>query len=640
MFRMHQRSFLFVCSTTILGLLAGLPSPAYAASATKTEPPAAEHKLPNILWITSEDNSSQWLGCYGNQDAKTPRLDTLAENSIQFTQAYSNAPVCAVARATILTGVYAPTLGTQHMRSRHAVSKKVRPHVSYLRELGYYCTNAWKTDYNIEGKDHLIWDECGKQAHYKNRKKDSPFFAIFNLTTCHESSLFPANVKSKREEGIIPQETRLDPAKLTLPPYLPDLPEIRSDFAIYHDILTALDTQIGKIIDELEADGLSEDTIIFYYGDHGGPTPRGKRFLNDTGVRIPLLIHVPKKWRHLTSFQQGESVDELVSFVDLTPTLLSLCGIDVPEHMTGRAFMGEQRVEPAEQETVFLFADRFDEFYGMRRGYADGRYKYIRRFTSHLPVGAICFYPFGMPSWVAWRQAWQEEKLSGLLNDIWEPNQPVEMLFDTQNDPWEIKNLAKDPEHSNRLASMRERMKTLMVEARDTGLIPEPMFDLYTEEETLYDYAQSERYNVNRYAEFAFIATSRDPENLPLLTEAFTDEDPVIRYWAALGCLLLGNEAEGAKTELSSLLEDEVGTIRITAAEALIAIDRSQQGITCLIEELDRPSNDETTLLLINTISQVGIEDQVPDAWIEKVLANKKSLNYISRFVERLKMGR
>lgn len=636
---MHQLYLSLLRSVVALVLCTLIVNDCYSAPATDSSS-EVKPKLPNILWITSEDNSFQWLGCYGNQDAQTPRLDALAENSIKFTQAYSNAPVCAVARATILTGVYSTTLGTQHMRSRHALPKTIRPHVSYLRELGYYCTNDSKTDYNIEGNDKVIWDQCNRKAHYKNRKEDSPFFAIFNLTTSHESSLFPANVEKKRQQGIIPKETRLDPAKLSLPPYLPDLPEMRSDFAIYHDVMTALDSQIGDLLDELEAEGLADDTVIFYYGDHGGPTPRGKRFLTDTGVRIPLLIHVPKKWRHLTSFQQGESVDEIVSFVDLTPTLLSLCCLEVPEHMTGRAFMGANRVEPAEQQSVFLYADRFDELYGMRRGFADGRYKYIRRFTPHLPAAAYSFYPYGMPSWVAWRQAWSEGKLSGHLNDLWEPNQSVEMLFDTKNDPWEIKNLADDPKQAERLASMRNRMKMLMVEARDTGLIPEPMFESLAAEKTLYDYAQSERYDVNRYAEFAFIASSRNVENLSLLIEAFTDEDPIIRYWAALGCLILGEEAEAGRAELSALLEDEIATVRIIAAQALIAIDNSQQGITCLLEELDRPSNGETQLLLVNTITQVGIEDQVPDAWIEKVLADEESHKYVVRFVNKLKLDR
>ena len=197
---------------------------------------------PNILWIVSEDNDAQWLGCYGNKQAQTPNLDRLAENGVQFNNAYSNAPVCAVARSTIINGAYAITQGTQHMRSRHKIPSKYLPYVSYLKEQGYYCTNRSKTDYNFEGNDKAMWDQCSGSAHYKTRPDGSPFFAIFNLTVSHESSLFPDRIAINREKDLIPQKPRVKPADVDLPPYLPDLPEIRSDIAIYHDNITALDT--------------------------------------------------------------------------------------------------------------------------------------------------------------------------------------------------------------------------------------------------------------------------------------------------------------------------------------------------------------------------------------------------------------
>ncbi|MCA9147549.1 MAG: sulfatase-like hydrolase/transferase, partial [Planctomycetales bacterium] len=194
--------------------------------------------------------------------------------------------------------------------------------------------------------------------HYKKRPAASPFFAIFNLTVSHESSLFPEVIAANRKRGIIPSTPRLDPAAVKVPPYLPDLPEIRSDIAIYADNITALDTQVGKLLDELESSGLADDTIVFYYGDHGGILPRGKRYLNDTGVRVPLLVRVPEKWRSLTPFDAGSRVDEPVSFVDLAPTVLSIAGIDKPARMQGRAFLGPKRVEPAADEVEFLYADR------------------------------------------------------------------------------------------------------------------------------------------------------------------------------------------------------------------------------------------------------------------------------------------
>ena len=221
---------------------------------------------PNILWITSEDNASHWLGCYGNTQVQTPALDGLAKNGIRFKNAYSNAPVCAVARSTILNGVYAPSQGTQHMRSRYPIEAKFKPYVHYLKQAGYYCTNRSKTDYNFKGNDSAIWD---KPNHYRKRKEGQPFFCIFNFTTSHESSLF----KAKKGTG----KTRIKPEDIIVPPYLPDLPEIRSDLAHYHDIMKRLDDQVAQVLAELKEDGVAEDTIIFYYADHGGILPRGKR---------------------------------------------------------------------------------------------------------------------------------------------------------------------------------------------------------------------------------------------------------------------------------------------------------------------------------------------------------------------------
>ena len=428
----------------------------WLASATWAQAP----ERPNILWIVSEDNAAQWIGCYGNKEAQTPRLDALAKQSVLFEHAYSNAPVCAVARATLLMGAYSPTMGTQNMRSRHTIPAELfKPYVSYLREQGYYCTNNAKTDYNIKGNDNSYWDMSSNRAHYKNRPAGKPFFAIFNVNISHESNLFPATIKSNRSKGLIPETPRLDPKTLFLPPYVPDLPEMRADWAIYHDTITAMDKQVGALLDELEKSGQADNTIVFYFSDHGGPTPRGKRYLEDTGVHIPLMVRVPKKWQALAPFSPGQRTKELVSFVDFTPTLLSLSGLKKPAQMQGRAFIGTERVAPAAKPFVFLYADRFDELYGMRRGLTDGRYKYIRRFMPHLPSAPYSYYQMEIPGWAAWQKAWQDGKLTGYHKALWEAPTLTEELFDTQSDPWEIKNLAREPAEAGRLAAMRAQLK-------------------------------------------------------------------------------------------------------------------------------------------------------------------------------------
>jgi len=565
---------------------------------------------PNVLWITSEDNAAHWLGCYGNTEASTPRLDALASGGLLFTHAYANSPVCAVARSTILNGAYAVTQGTQHMRSRHPIPPLFEAHVTHMRRLGYYCTNNDKTDYNFRGNDKALWEECSKQAHYRNRPDGKPFFAIFNLFATHESQLFPKNVSNNRKSGIIPEVPRLDPAKLTVPPHLPDLPEIRSDMAIYHDCMSAMDRQVGKLLDELKDSGLAQDTIVFYYSDHGGAMARGKRYLHDTGTRVPLLVHIPEKWRHLSPFSSGSKVDEPVSFVDLAPTLLSLCGQAKPPSMQGRAFLGSNRRARAADETVLLYADRFEEQEGMRRGLTDGRYKYIRCFSPQLPGAPYSrSYPFGQPSWTAWRDAAKSGCLPPLHTAMWKSPQPVELLFDTQADPWEIDNLADQFQHAERLTALRARLRSTMVSVRDTGLVPEPIWNERAGDKTIHDYVRSAAFDLDATLDLAFAATSPDGWDAPRFIEALGSKDPVIRYWAAMACLILGKQAAPAIDALTKCLADPQPLIRIVAAEALIAADKPDQGKSALKSIRDGSISSECRQWLYNALKRADSEE-------------------------------
>ena len=578
---------------------------------------------PNILWITSEDNSAHWLGCYGNEEAQTPRLDALAKQGIRFQHAYSNAPVCAVARSTILNGAYAVTQGTEHMRSRHRIPAKYRSYVSYLRDNGYYCSNNSKTDYNFLGKDKAVWDACSPKAHYRNRPEGAPFFAIFNLTETHESSLFPGKNKS--------QPSRLKPEDVTVPPYLPDLPEVRSDIARYHDRMTEMDRKVGVILDELEKAGLADDTIVFYYSDHGGILPRGKRYLKETGVRVPMMVHVPEKFQKLSPFKSGEVVDELVAFVDLAPTVLSLIGLETPDQMQGRAFLGEKRKEPAKDSMVFLYGDRFDEIYGMRRGLTDGRWKYIRRFTPNKPAAPYSYYQFSMPSWVAWRKAWQDGKLSKEYAKMWESPQEVDELFDIEADPWEIKNLASDPAQAERLAAMKARLKSTMIEVRDTGLIPEPMWDELIGKGTIADYVAGPNIKIEEVAKLAF--ASGDIGSDSLLRPETKVVDAVSRSWVLQACLFRG---KALMESPEKGLQDKHSINRVMTAQLLCIIGRKEEGAKALFEELTKDIGPDSMLYLSNAINDLDLLGEVPRKWAKEVLADKKASEYVKRFAERV----
>ncbi len=533
--------------------------------------PGLAEDRPNILWITSEDNASHWLACYGNQQASTPVLDSLAANGLKFTHAYANGPVCAVARSTILNGAYAVTQGTQHMRSRYHIPADFKGHATYLREAGYYCTNNSKTDYNFKGNDAAIWDACGGNAHYKNRPDGKPFFAIFNLTITHESNLFPEVVRKNRKAGLIPNPPRLAPNSIQLPPHQPDLPELREDTAIYHDCVTAMDKQVGRILDELREKGLAEDTIIFYYSDHGGATARGKRYLEDSGVRVPLIIHLPKKWRHLAPFHPGQAVSELVSFVDFTPTLLSICGMATPPPMQGRAFLGKHRKAPSPDASVFLFADRFDENPGMRRAITDGRWKYIRCFSPHLSAAPYCNYPLGQPSWKAWQRAATDGSLHGYTADLWKIPRPVEYLFDLESDPWEIKNLAEMPSQQGQLENMRIQLRNKMKETRDSGVIPEALWPDILKTTTIHEHVEGNRSQHGDWVDLAFAATQS--EFSPDIIKALDSRSEVHLYWAAMGCFFHAKDAAGAKNSLIALKKHSSEAVSNAAKLALGGID-------------------------------------------------------------------
>jgi hypothetical protein len=297
-------------------------------------------------------------------------------------------------------------------------------------------------------------------------------------------------------------------------------------------------------------------------------------------------------------------------------------------------------VAPPEDAMVFLFADRFDEVVGMRRGITDGRFKYIRRFTPHLPAAPYSYYALSMPSWIAWQGAWRSGKLSDYHHDIWGTPQPVEHLFDTSVDPWEIKNLADSPEHADVLARMRARLRETMADTRDTGVVPEALFGAAADQQTMYDFVRSEQFEFGRALELAFVASQRNHENLPLLTAALGDTDPVIRYWGAMGCLFLGESAVSVSPQLVTMLTDKHPGIRITAARALCAVGETIRGKQALFAELEHPIGSEAALLLVNSITEIDAIDEVPQPWIEQTVEDRNANAYVKRFAKRLQQAR
>lgn len=585
---------------------------------------------PNILWITSEDNSHHYIGCYENQLAKTPNIDSLAAMGILFNHAYSNAPVCAVARSTILTGQYAVSQGTHHMRSRYAIPDHIKTYVHHLREAGYYCTNNSKMDYNTSNFGKNIWDESSNKAHYRNRAENQPFFAIFNFTTTHESRLFPNNISAYRERSEIPQNPRIDPSEIALPAYLPDEPIFREDIAIYQDFVTLMDQQVGQILKELENAGLAEDTIIFYYSDHGGVIPRTKRWLLDTGTHVPMIAYVPEKWKHLSPYPAGFKVDSPVAFVDLAPTLMNLIGSDIPEDLQGEPFLGYSE-NIREKKYAFLFGDRFDSRYKLRRGITDGEYRYVLNFFPYQKGVLPLRYPEGIRSWAELKDK-HHAGIKTRFSELYLTNPlPAKQLYHTDFDPWEVNNLSADSMYDSTEAKLHEALVQKMKEIYDLGFIPEAMFHQLGV--MPYDYARDPANQYHRIIDVAVDVVLQKISEKKLL-KLTKDEHPLIRYWACMGLIGQGQWSPKIEEVAAQLMSDTYIANQALAhfASALLDTENSDKHIQSLIEFLDSCNEPAVLTTLLNYIDELDAMGQIPPDWLE---ANLKGDEYHKRIVGR-----
>lgn len=435
---------------------------------------------PNILWISAEDISPD-LGCYGDAYSITPTLDRLAGEGARYVNAFSSAPVCAPSRSAIITGMYPTAIGSMHMRSKAVPPAGVKAFTEYLRAEGYYCTNNSKTDYNFEAPPSnrppdTVWDESSARAHWRNRPdRETPFFAVFNLTVTHESQIRVDREQYAKNTAELRPEQRHDPARAKLPPYYPDTPPVRRDWATYYDNITAMDYQVARILRQLDEDGLAANTIVFFWGDHGRGLPRAKRWVYDSGIRVPLIVRWPGK------IKPGTVDDRLVSLIDLGPTVLSIAGAGIPGHMQGRAFLGDKQAVP--RSYVYAHRDRMDESYDMMRSVSDKRYHYIRNFFPGRPYAQHIEYMEQMPTMQEMRRLYKTH-MDALSPDygramtpvqllFFRPEKPPEELYDVTVDPHEIDNLAGRPEFEETLTRMRQALDEWMKQTKDLGLVPE-----------------------------------------------------------------------------------------------------------------------------------------------------------------------
>ena len=557
---------------------------------------AAAVPRPNILWLTSEDHGPQ-LGCYGDQYATTPNIDQLAQRGITYTHVWSCAPVCAPARTTLISGFYACSLGAEHMRSMVPFPVRFSVFTQLLRGEGYYCTNNAKEDYNLAlpGK---IWDQSSKQAHWNKRPAGAPFFAVFNCERSHEGQI-------RKRTG----KTVHDPAGVRVPAYHPDTPEVRHDWAAYYDGVSEADAAAGLRLQELADAGLAEETIVFYFADHGPGMPRSKRTACDSGLHVPLVIYVPEKFRELLPADEapGARCDRVVSFVDFAPTVLSLAGIKPLSWMQGRAFLGPFASPPAQY--AFGFRGRMDERYDLVRSATDGRYVYVRNYLPHRIAGQHVSFLFETPTTQVWRRLHEAGQLNAEQDAFWQPR-ACEELYDLESDPDEVHNLAALPEHQQTLLRLRAAQQNWIQEIRDVGFLPEGEMFARRGDVSPYELARDEaKYPLERVFAAAELASRIEPGDVNRVVALLEDQgEPLVRYWGAVGLLIRGQDAvAAARTGLLTLVDPasekaqtDIPVVRVAAAEALwrygTEADR-QLAARVLVELADWSKHDVFTVI-------------------------------------------
>ena len=575
----------------LLTVLSGQP--------TRTADAADPPQRPNIVWIMSEDNSADYLRHFDPAGAPTPNIEAMAAHGVTFNHAFSNAPVCSVARTTLISGCYAPRIGTQFHRKHTPMPmpEGLQMFPAYLREAGYYTTNNSKEDYNaIQGPG--VWDDSSRKASWKNRPDQAmPFFHVQTFTDSHESRLHFNKQQMK-------EATQTDPESVELQAYFPDTPLFRYTRARYHDRIMKIDELVGGMIDELRQEGQLENTFVFYFGDHGGVLPRSKGYTYESGLHVPLVIRVPENFKSLAGRPLGSRTDGFVEFVDFGPTVLSLAGLEQPEGVDGRPFLGLD-ADPDKVDTrdeAFGYADRFDEKYELVRTLRIGNWKYVRNFEPFYPDGLQNNYRYKCLAFQQWRELFEQGKLEGAALQFFQPKAP-EALYDLENDPDEVNNLAADPTNANRLAQMRAQLDDRLKSMPDLSFVTEAvMVDAAVENPTAF--GQSHSGQIGTYIDTVNLALLPLNEALPQLQYALDPEqedDPWVRYWALVACSTLGEDVKSLQPQIERLMLDVEPLVVMRAVEYLTLytdVDTKRH----LDRSISRATNEPEALRMLNTI--------------------------------------
>ena len=542
---------------------------------------------PNIVWITSEDNSMHYMKLFDENGIDTPNIAKLAAQGVQFNRAFSNAPVCSAARTTLITGVYGPKLASHYHRTDKKIQlpENIKMFPEYLRNKGYYTTNNAKEDYNIV-KGDSVWDESSRRATWRNRKQGQPFFHVQNFTSTHEGKLHFS------KENMQETATKTFKNDVFVQPNHPNTPAFQYTNAFYRDLIAKMDTQVGGVLAALARDNLMEDTIIFYFGDHGGVLPYSKGYLKETGLHVPLVVYFPEKYAHLSPYKAGTVTNDFVSFVDFASTVLALAGIQIPNSMDGHPFLhhlsdlnsvkrkgevaygysdrhGEKYdMVRSVRKQIYGYGDRFDEKYDMVRSIRKNEFKYIRNFQPYNPDALMNNYRYKMLAYREWKTLFNTGKLNALQARFFEAKSPEE-LYDIDKDPYETNNLAANPAYANVLEELRNSLTEWMYDMPDLSLYPEHHLEEAAAANPI-AFGEAHKKSIHTYLKIANLQLLPFDKAKKQLKKKLKNKDAISRYWTLVNCSRFGTEAAEFNNTIEHIMvNDDYLLNRLRAAEFL-----------------------------------------------------------------------
>jgi arylsulfatase A-like enzyme len=559
-----------------------------ACSCTRVE------EVPNFVWIISEDNSTHYMELFDPHGIATPEIARMAEAGICFTRAFSNAPVCSVARSTLISSCYGPRTGTQyHRRSRLVpLPPGVEMFPAYLKKAGYYTTNNSKEDYNYI-KDEGVWDESSSKAHWSGREPGQPFFHKESHPASHESRLhFSAELMESYRPVV-------DPDSVHLFPVHPDTELFRFTSAYYRDRMLEVDSIVGRVLRQLEEEDLLERTFVFYFGDHGGVLPGSKGYLYETGLHVPLVVRIPKKFRHLVKLKRGESSDAFVSFVDFGPTLLELAGIEIPGGVDGVPFLGPHAGSGVKRDVTYGYADRFDEKYDLVRTVRRGDMKYMRSYQPFNVDGLQNNYRYLCLAFQEWRELYRAGELNALQAAFFETREP-EALYDLASDPYETRNLAGEPAYAGELGAMRQLLEDWLRGMPDLSFYPENLLRREAFDNPV-QFGEQHKADIGELMDIANLQLLPFGEARPGIARALASGDPTRLYWGLIVCSSFGRDASVFEPEALALCSHKDLLVRTRAAEFL-GLSGLGNPVPVIEEALYESSDGVEALLILNSL--------------------------------------